>query len=103
MNPLNDHELLLWSMRAGLTRAEVHQTVRRGLDAGDLAWPTASETATDRQHRLQAARDYLYDQLMADYDTYQAKVAEWRRHGIQEEAMAPWQWRNLPSHARWMN
>ena len=52
-------------MRAGLTRAEVRQTVRRGLDAGDLAWPNSSETAADRQHRLQAARDYLYDQLMA--------------------------------------
>ena len=25
-NPLDDHEPLLWSMRAGLTRAEVRQT-----------------------------------------------------------------------------
>jgi hypothetical protein len=45
MNPLDDHELLLWSMRAGQTRDEVRQTVRRGLDAGDLSWPGANDTA----------------------------------------------------------
>jgi hypothetical protein len=36
MNPLDDHELLLWAMRAGLTRDEVRQAVRRGLDAGRI-------------------------------------------------------------------
>ena len=41
MTPLDDHELLLWSMRAGLTRAEVRQTVRYGRGAGDLTWPGA--------------------------------------------------------------
>ena len=65
MNPLDDHKLLLWAMRTGLTRDEVRQTVRRGLDAGHLSWPGANETAADRQGRLQAARDYLYDQLLA--------------------------------------
>ena len=100
MNPLDDHELLLWSMRAGLTRAEVRQTMRRGLEAGDLSWPGASETAADRQHRLQAARDYLYDQLLSGYDVYQSKVAGWQGQGVKEDPMAPWQWRNLPSHAR---
>ena len=44
MNPLNDHELLLRSMRAGQTRTEVHQTVRRGL--------AATETAAWRQDRI---------------------------------------------------
>jgi hypothetical protein len=52
MNPLDDHELLLWSMRAGLTRAEMRQTVRRGLDAGDLSWPGVGETAADRLGRI---------------------------------------------------
>ena len=47
MTPLDDHELLHWSMRAGLTRAGVRQTVRRGLDAGDLTWSGASETASN--------------------------------------------------------
>ena len=78
MNPYDDHELFLWAMRAGLTRAKVRQTVRRGLDAGHLSWPGANETAADRQHRLQAARDSLYDQLLSGYDVYQSKVAGWQ-------------------------
>jgi hypothetical protein len=52
MNPLDDHELLRQCLRAGLTHAEVRQTVRRGLDAGDLSWPGASETAAWRQDRI---------------------------------------------------
>ncbi len=36
MNPLDDHELLRWAIRAGLTRDEVHQAIRKGLDAGRL-------------------------------------------------------------------
>ena len=52
MNPLDDHELLPWAMRAGLTRAEVRQTVRRGMEAGDLTWPGANKTAAWRQDRI---------------------------------------------------
>ena len=44
-NPLDDHQLLLGSMRVGLTRAEVRQAVRRGRDAGDLSWSGANDTA----------------------------------------------------------
>ena len=43
MNPLDDHELLLWAMRAGLTRDEVRQAVRRGL-AHPLATRPRRET-----------------------------------------------------------
>ena len=35
MNPLDDHELRLWAMRAGLTRDEVCQAVRAGQPAPD--------------------------------------------------------------------
>jgi hypothetical protein len=52
MNPLDDHELLIWSMQAGLARAEVRQTVRCGLDAGDLFRRGASETADWRRDRF---------------------------------------------------
>jgi hypothetical protein len=52
MNPLDDHKLLLWSMRAGPTHTEVRQTVRRGLDAGDLAWPGTNETAAQCLDRV---------------------------------------------------
>ena len=44
MNPLDDHELLLWAMRAGLTRDEVRQAVRRGL-AHPLATRPRRETS----------------------------------------------------------
>ena len=37
MNPLDDHEPLLRSMRAGLTRAEVRQTVQRVALAAAMA------------------------------------------------------------------
>ena len=43
MNPLNDHELLLRAMRAGLTRDEVRQAVRKGLDAGRIPRQRADE------------------------------------------------------------
>ena len=33
MPPLDDHQLLLWAMRAGLTHDEVRQAMRRDLDA----------------------------------------------------------------------
>jgi len=49
MNPLDDHELLLWATRAGLTRDEVRQAVRRGLDAGPIPWQGADETKAQRQ------------------------------------------------------
>ena len=51
MNPLDDHNLVLWSMRAGLTRNKERETVRRGLESGDLTWPGANETAGRRQDR----------------------------------------------------
>ena len=44
MNPLNDHELLRWAMRAGLTRDEVRQAVRPCLDAGHISRQRADET-----------------------------------------------------------
>jgi hypothetical protein len=71
MNPLNDHELLLWAMRAGLTRGEVRQAVRGGLDTGDLPRQTAHETETQRQERMRAVYDYLQDRnYLAGYDDY---------------------------------
>jgi hypothetical protein len=54
MNPLDDHELLLWAMRAGLTRDEVRQAVHGGLDAGHLPRQTAHETEAQRQERMRA-------------------------------------------------
>jgi hypothetical protein len=52
MNPLDDHELLLWATRAGLTRDEVRQAVRQGLDAGRIPRQGADETQAGRQDRL---------------------------------------------------
>jgi hypothetical protein len=111
MNPLDDHKLLLWAMRAGLTRDEVRQAVRRGLDAGRIPRQSADETQAGRQDRLQTVRDYLQDQYLAGYSDYlenirgmnaqRAQVA--RESGIpfqREEPMAPWQWRQLPAHIR---
>jgi len=101
MNPLDDHELILWAMRAGLTRDEVRQAVREGLDAGDLPQQTAHETEAQRQERMQAVYDYLQDRYLAGYyDDYGRAVGARNAQGISEEAMAPWQWRSLPSHAR---
>jgi hypothetical protein len=114
MNPLDDHELLLWSMRAGLTRDEVRQAVRRGLDAGRIPRQRADETQAGRQERLNAVRDYLQDQYLAGYQDYLENIrgmnaqraSASRESGIPyepEAAMQPWQWRQLPSHtrARW--
>ena len=103
MNPLDDHELLLWAMRAGLTGDEVRQAVRVGLDAGRIPRPTAQETEGQRLERLQAVQDYLQDQYLAGYQDYLGRVQRWRDQGIDEGAMAPWQWRQLPAHAcaRW--
>jgi hypothetical protein len=56
MNPLDDHELLLWAMRAGLTRDEVRQAVRRGLDAGHIPRQRADETKAQRQKRSMGLR-----------------------------------------------
>ena len=53
MNPLNDHELLLWSMRAGLTRDEVRQAVRHGLHAGHIPRQSADEMQAQRQDRIE--------------------------------------------------
>jgi hypothetical protein len=109
MNPLDDHELLLWAMRAGLTRDEVRQAVRRGLEAGRIPRQSADETKAQRQDRLQAVQDYLQDQYLAGYSDYLENIRGMnaqraaREAGIPfqaEEPMAPWQWRNLPSHAR---
>jgi hypothetical protein len=100
MNPLDDHELLLWAMRAGLTRDEVRQAVRGGLDAGNLPRQTAHETEAQRQERMRAVYDYLQDRYLAGYDDYVRAVQARNAQGIQEEPMAPWQWRSLPSHAR---
>ena len=61
MNPLDDHELLLWTMRAGLTRDEVRQALRSGLDVGDLPRQTAHDTETQRQDRVRVVYDYLKD------------------------------------------
>ena len=44
MSPRDDHELLLWSMRAGLTRVEVRQTLW-SVDTGDLPWSGAKDSA----------------------------------------------------------
>ena len=49
MNSLDDHELLLWALRAGLTRDEVRQAVRRGLDDGDFLWQDAKGRKVQRQ------------------------------------------------------
>jgi hypothetical protein len=100
MNPLDDHELLLWAMRAGLTRDEVRQAVRGGLAAGHLPRQTAHETEAQRQERMRGVYDYLQDRYLAGYDDYVRAVQARNAQGIQEEAMAPWQWRSLPSHAR---
>jgi hypothetical protein len=100
MIPLNDHELLLWAMRAGLTRDEVRQAVRGGLEAGDLPRQTAHETEAQRQERMRAVYDYLQDRYLAGYDDYVRAVQARNAQGIQEEPMASWQWRSLPSHAR---
>ena len=48
MNPLDDHELLLWAMRAGLTRDEVRQAVQRGLEEGAIPRQSADETQAQR-------------------------------------------------------
>ncbi len=46
---------------------------------------------------MRAVYDYLQDRYLDDYvRAVQARYA----HGIQEEPMAPWGWRSLPSHAR---
>jgi hypothetical protein len=111
MNPLDDHELLLWAMRAGLTGDEVRQAVHRGLDAGRIPRQRADETQAQRQERLNTVRDYLQDQYLAGYQDYLENIrgmnarraAAARETGTPfqaEEPMAPWQWRNLPSHAR---
>jgi len=109
MNPLNDHELLLWAMRAGLTHDEVRQAVRKGLDANRIPRQSADETQAQRQERLNTVRDYLQDQYLAGYSDYLENIRGMnaqraaREAGTPfqpEEPMAPWQWRNLPSHAR---
>ena len=100
MNPLDDHELLLWAVRAGLTRDEVRQAVQRGLEANRIPRLRASETDAQHQERLNAVRDYLQDQYLAGYNEYQQLVRARNAQGIGEEIMAPWQWRHLPSHTR---
>jgi hypothetical protein len=107
MNPLDDHELLLWAMRAGLTRGEVRQAVRRGLDANRIPRQRASETDAQRQDRLQAVPDYLQDQYLAGYSDYLENIRGMNAQRLEsgspfqaEEPMAPWQWRQLPSHTR---
>ena len=111
MNPLDDHELLLWAVRAGLTRDEVRQAVQRGLEANRIPRLRASETDAQHQERLNAVRDYLQDQYLASYSDYledirgmnaqRARAAREAGTPFQkEEPMAPWQWRQLPSHTR---
>ena len=75
MNPLHDHELLLRSTRAGLTRDEVRQTVRRGLDAGDLSWPGASETAAQRLDRIYVDMEAI--QVVAGVGHSPLQLLEW--------------------------
>jgi hypothetical protein len=75
MNPLDDHELLLWAMRAGLTRHEVRQTVWRGLDAGDLSWPGASETADQRLDRIYVDMEAI--QIVAGVGHSPLELLEW--------------------------
>lgn len=82
MNPLDDRGITKWAMRAGLTRDEIRRAVREGLDAGDLSWPTVGKTDQQRLERFSTVRDYL------------------GRLTPGEDPMAPWQWRQLPSHAR---
>ncbi len=50
MNSLNDHEPLLWAMRAGLTRDEVRPG--RCAVAGHIPWQRADKTKAQRQERL---------------------------------------------------
>jgi hypothetical protein len=58
-------------MRAGLTRDEVRQAVRRGLEAGRIPRQGADETQAQRRERVNAVRDYLQDQYLAGYsDNY---------------------------------
>jgi hypothetical protein len=33
---------------------------------------------------------------------YLGKVQGWRDQGIYEDPMSPWQWRQLPAHAPWL-
>ena len=49
---------------------------------------------------MQAVQEYVQDQYLAGYQEYTQGVQARRAQGIQEEPMAPWQWRQLPSHAR---
>jgi hypothetical protein len=81
-------------MRAGLTRDEVRQAVRQGLDAGRIPWQSVHENPQQRLKRLQVVQDYLQEQYLACYQDYLAQI------GPDEEAVAPWQWRQLPAHAR---
>jgi hypothetical protein len=87
-------------MNAGLTRDEVRGAVRQGLDAGHIPQQRAGESDAERQARFEAVPDYLQDQYLAGYQEYMQDVQARRAQGIQEESMAPRQWRQLPSHAR---
>ena len=48
MNPLDNHELLLWAMQAGLTQDEIRQAVRGGIDAGRIRRHTIHDAEGDR-------------------------------------------------------
>ena len=91
MTPLDDHDLLLWSMRAGLTRDEVRQAVRSGLDAGRIPRQRADEPQAGRQERLQAVRDYLQDQYLAGYSDYLENMRGMNAQRAAREAGAPFQ------------
>ena len=92
MNPYDDHELLLWAMRAGLTRDEVRQAVRRGLNANRIPRQSADETQAQRQERLNAVRDYLQDQYLAGYQDYLENIRGMnaqRRPSLTSRAVKP--------------
>jgi hypothetical protein len=80
MNPLNDHELPLWAMRAGLTRDEVRQTVQRGLKEGAIRRQTFNETSPQQQERFQTVRDYLQDQYLAGCSEYLENIRGMNAH-----------------------
>jgi hypothetical protein len=104
---MNDHDLTLWAMKAGLTREEARRAVREGPGSGRIPWQTANETDAQVRDRMNAVQDYLKDQYLAGYDEYLKQISAMNAQRRQidpafnpEQPMAPWQWRQLPSHAR---
>jgi hypothetical protein len=83
MNPLDDHELLLWAMRAGLNSNEV----RQGLDSGRT--PPGK-----RPRNSPAATGALTDHPGLLPGTVPGRLPGVPgQAGSRREAIAEWQWR----------